>query len=84
MTEKKEETYRRQHEDLKIHWFGIDGLLCLIYIAEAVVFGWAMVNNNDFIIGKFVPYTVAVVTTAVFLKYITQVLGFAVKNKNRP
>ena len=41
----------------------------------------AMINNNDFIIGVLIPYGVAAVTTAVFVKYLYQVISFSRKNK---
>lgn len=77
----KNQELDNQHEDLKVEWLGVDGLLCLIYLIEAVLFGWAMVNNNDFVIGTLIPYGVAAVTTAVFVKYLYQVISFSRKNK---
>ncbi len=74
------QTESSKKEELKIDWFGLDGLLCLIYLAEALLFAYAMINNNDFIVGKLVPYSVAAVTTAVFVKYLYQVFSFARKN----
>ena len=70
-----------EKESLKIEWFGLDGFLCLLYLAEAVLFAWAMITNNDFVIGTLVPYGVAAVTTAVFIKYLYQVISFSRKQK---
>ena len=77
----KNQEFENRNEDLRIEWFGVDGLLCLIYVIEAVLFAWAMINNNDFIIGVLIPYGVAAVTTAVFVKYLDQVISFSRKNK---
>ena len=77
----KNQKFENRNEDLRIEWFGVDGLLCLIYVIEAVLFAWAMINNNDFIIGVLIPYGVAAVTTAVFVKYFYQVISFSRKNK---
>ena len=75
----KNQKFENRNEDLRIEWFGVDGLLCLIYVIEAVLFAWAMINNNDFIIGVLIPYGVAAVT--VFVKYLYQVISFSRKNK---
>lgn len=70
-------------DDLRIEWFGIDGLLCLLYVIEAIVFAYAMINDVDIIIGKIVPYGVAIVTTLVFIKYLYQVISFSRKNHKK-
>lgn len=78
----KNQDFERKNDETKVEWFGIDGLLCLVYLIEAVVFAWAMINNNDFIIGVLVPYGVAAVTTVVFVKYLYQVFSFSRKNRH--
>ena len=81
MSNNNHDNNEAKKESLKIDWFGVDGLLCLLYIIEAVVFAWAMIHNNDFIVGVLVPYGVAAVTTAVFIKYLYQVISFSRKQK---
>jgi hypothetical protein len=66
----------RADED-RIEWFGIDGLLCAIYVIEACFIGYCIIHNADFVVGRFVPYSVSLVTTLIFLKYLYEVFSFA-------
>ncbi len=70
-----------QKDSEKIQWFGIDGLLIVLYFIEAIVIGWALINNVDAIVGYAVPYTVAIVTTVIFLKYLSEVFLFSKGSK---
>ncbi|MDR1378822.1 MAG: hypothetical protein LBJ36_07190 [Synergistaceae bacterium] len=67
-------------KDDEIQWFGIDGVLCLLYVLEAVFIGTSLINNNDYIIGEVVPYGIAIVTILIFLRYIVQVITFSKSN----
>lgn len=73
MTQKEQ----MEKEDMRIEWFGLDGALCLCFVFESVFFGYCMIHNVDFVIGKVLPYGAALVTLWIFLKYITQVLSFS-------
>lgn len=64
-------------ESGKIEWLGMDGFLILLYPIIAFIIGYSLINNVDFIVGKVVPYTVTIVTTLIFIKYIGQVLHFS-------
>jgi hypothetical protein len=66
-----------ENESYRIEWFGVDGALCLTYVIEAVFIGYCMINDVDIVIGKIVPYGVAIVSTLIFLKYISQVFRFS-------
>lgn len=66
----------------KIEWFGIDGALCLLYVIEAIGIGACVIGNMEGFVGKFVPYFVALVTTAIFIKYISEVFSFSKKSKD--
>ena len=68
---------QQENEDMRIEWFGIDGALCLCFVFESVFFGYCMIHNVDFVIGRVLPYGAALVTLWIFLKYITQVLSFS-------
>lgn len=70
-------------DDLTIKWFGLDGLLCLCFIAESVFIGWCMINNVDVVLGRILPYSAMVVTLWIFSKYISQVLAFSKWGKRR-
>jgi hypothetical protein len=61
----------------RIEWFGIDGLLCAIYVIEAIFIGYCIIHNVDAVVGRFVPYSVSLVTTLVFFKYLYEVFSFS-------
>ena len=65
--------------DLKISWMGIDGLLCICFVVEAVGIGYSMMNDIDIVLGRLIPYGAMLVTTLIFLKYIGQVISFSIK-----
>ena len=61
------------NDELRISWFGMDGMLCLLYSIEVVTIGWSIVHNVDFVLGRLVPYGTILLSSLVFLKYIYQV-----------
>lgn len=65
------------NDDLRISWFGMDGMFCLAYIVEAVLIGWSMIHDVDIVLGRLLPYSAMLVTAWVFLKYIFQVISFS-------
>ncbi len=71
----------RNLDDLKIYWFGIDGLLCLCFVVEAIFIGYSMMHDVDWVLGRLLPYSAMIITALVFFKYIGQVIYFAVKTK---
>ena len=71
------ETNAARNDEDRIEWFGIDGLLCLIYVIEACFIGYCMINNVDIVVGHLVPYLVSLVTALVFLKYLYEVFTFS-------
>ena len=70
-------------DDLKVYWFGIDGLLCLCFVLEAIFIGYSMMHNVDWVLGRLLPYSAMLVTALVFFKYIGQVIYFSRKNKRK-
>lgn len=80
--EKKNNTANTdEKEDMKIEWFGIDGLLCLSFVLESCFIGYGMTHDVDIILGRIVPYSAMAITLAIFLKYISQVFIFSRKVK---
>ncbi|UQZ90245.1 hypothetical protein C4J81_13965 [Deltaproteobacteria bacterium Smac51] len=71
----------KHKEEIKVEWFGVDGALILLYVALACFYGYGMLNRVDFIIGYFAPGVAITITSAVFLKYCTEVFAFATKRK---
>ena len=63
--------------DEKIQWSGLDGFLVLLYFVEALVFGYCLLYDVDFMIGTVAPYFTLGVTTMIFLKYILEVFSFS-------
>ncbi|MDR2945822.1 MAG: hypothetical protein LBV79_03645 [Candidatus Adiutrix sp.] len=83
--ETEEQLTMAQHkQDLKVEWFGVDGALVLLYVLLACFYGYGMLNRVDVIIGYFAPGVAILITSAVFLKYCTEVFPFATKKKKPP
>lgn len=66
-------------EDLRVSWIGLDGLLCLCFVFEAIFIGYSMIHDVDWVLGRLLPYSAMLVTAWVFFKYIGQVLYFSRK-----
>ena len=77
MANTNNETKNETNDGLKISWFGIDGMLCLLFIFEAVFICWSMIHDVDIVLGRLLPYSAMLVTAWVFLKYIFQVISFS-------
>lgn len=75
---------KQTQEDLAVEWFGIDGLLVLLFIVLSYVYGYGMVNKVDFIIGMMAPGVAILITTSVFIRYCTEVFSFASGKKKNP
>ncbi len=83
--ETAEQQAMAQHRrDIKVEWLGVDGALILLYVLLACFYGYGMLNKVDFIIGYFAPGVAIFITSAVFLKYCTEVFSFATKKKKLP
>jgi len=84
-TETEEQLAIAQHkQDIQVEWIGLDGALILLYILLACLYGYGMLNRVDFIIGYLAPGVAIFITSAVFLKYCTEVFSFATKKKKAP
>lgn len=68
-------------DDLKVAWLGIDGALVLLFIVLASLYGYGILNRIDFIVGIIAPGVAITITVGVFLKYTTEVVGFATGKK---
>ncbi|MFR5880523.1 hypothetical protein [Cloacibacillus evryensis] len=71
------EVKNKESDELKIAWFGIDGMLCVLYVIEVLIIGGAIIYNVDFVLGRVVPYSAMLFAGAVFLRYIFQVFSFS-------
>lgn len=67
----------------KVEWFGLDGLLCLLYAVLSGVYTFGILNRVDFIIGIMAPATAVIITVSVFLRYCFEVGSFAKKVKKK-
>lgn len=67
------EEYKRE---VKVEWFGIDGALVLMYLVFCAIFSYGIIGRVDWITGYLVPIIGGGGTTAIFLKYLTEVLHF--------
>ena len=77
------DTKRSEIDENKIEWLGLDGLLVMLFPIMSFIIGYCLINNVDIIIGKIIPYIVTGSTTLIFLKYITQVIHFSKKVKEK-
>ena len=68
-----EEEYKKE---IKVEWLGIDGALCLVYVALAAFYSFGIINRIDWIIGWVAPLVAGISTTAIFLRYLYQVFTF--------
>jgi hypothetical protein len=70
------EMVKKIQKDLEIEWFGVDGFLIVLYLAIVAVIFFALKTENDFIVGKFIPYSVMTAVSVIFLTYIKHVISF--------
>lgn len=71
----------KQKDGLEISWIGLDGLLVASYFVIVGIIFYAILNHNDFIIGKLIPYGIMIAVTLIFINYLSIVFKFA-KPKN--
>ncbi len=67
------EEYKKQ---VKVEWLGVDGALVLLYLVLCAFFSYGIINRIDWITGWAVPIIGGGGTTAIFLKYLSEVLHF--------
>lgn len=73
---------KREKDELKVEWIGIDGALVLLYIVLAAIYSYGIINRIDFIVGIMAPGVAISITTGAFIKYCTEVASFS-KGKKR-
>ena len=61
---------------VKVEWFGIDGALCLLYACLSIVISWGIITRTDWPVGIFAPAVAALMTTGIFIRYLTEVFTF--------
>lgn len=64
---------------VKVEWFGVDGLLCLLYAVLAITITYGIINRIDWPVGILAPVAACVMTTGIFLRYLTEVFTFGKK-----
>ncbi|HWR07148.1 hypothetical protein [Sporomusa sp.] len=67
-------------KDLEISWFGIDGFLVALYFVMVAIIFYAITSQNDFIVGKVIPYGLMITVTLIFLNYLSIVFKFSKSN----
>ncbi|MFV0497405.1 MAG: hypothetical protein ACK5L0_04425 [Candidatus Fimivivens sp.] len=67
----------------KVEWFGVDGLLCLLYAVLGTIYSYGIINRIDFIVGIMAPCVAITITVLVFLRYCTEVLNFTHKSNKK-
>ena len=61
---------------VKVEWFGIDGALCLLYAVLAILISWGIVTRTDWAVGVLPPAVASLMTTGIFIRYLTEVFSF--------
>ncbi len=74
---------KNESQGLEINWIGLDGFLILLYAVIVGIIYYALKTSNDFIIGKFIPYSVMAAVTVIFLTYIINVMTFIKKHHSK-
>lgn len=70
-------------QDLRVELIGADGALMLLYCVLAVIYTYGILCHVDFIVGIFAPIFTCGITTFIFLRYCTEVLGFIKHGKKK-
>jgi len=73
---------KKEKDELKVEWLGIDGALVLLYIVLAAIYSYGIINRIDFIVGIMAPFIAISITSGAFIKYCTEVASFS-KGKKR-
>lgn len=61
---------------VKVEWFGVDGALVLLYAVLATIIGVGVVKRIDWTVGILAPAAAALMTTGIFIRYLTEVFSF--------
>lgn len=72
----------KQKNSLEISWLGMDGLLVALYFVVVGVIFYAILNHNDFIIGRVIPYGIMLAVTLIFINYLSIIFKFAKPKSN--
>ena len=84
MDNKKINQKPEEPEVERVQWFGMDGLLCLLYAVLGCIYSYGIINRIDWIVGIMAPGTAVLITVSVFLRYCFEVGSFTKKaNKNK-
>jgi len=73
---------KKEKDELKVEWLGIDGALVLLYVVLAAIYSYGIINRIDFIVGIMAPFIAIAITSGAFIKYCTEVASFS-KGKKR-
>lgn len=68
-------------EEIKVEWFGVDGLLILLYAILAAIYAIGILNRVDWVIGIMAPAAASIMTTLIFLRYLFEVFTFGKKHE---
>ncbi|MTK13312.1 MAG: hypothetical protein F8N39_14875 [Clostridiaceae bacterium] len=63
--------------NLEISWFGIDGFLVIVYFVVVGIIYYAISTQNDFIVGKLIPYGIMIAVTLIFINYLSIIFKFS-------
>ncbi len=77
------EKTQRKKFSLDIAWLGLDGALVAGYFVMVGVILYAIINHNDLIIGRIIPYGIMIAVTLIFINYICIITKFVRKSGRR-
>ena len=63
-------------KEMKVEWFGVDGGLVLLYFVACGIIMWGLITRTDWTVMWFAPGCAALMTTGIFIRYLTEVFSF--------
>lgn len=63
-------------KEMKVEWFGVDGALVLLYFVACGIIMWGLITRTDWTVMWFAPGCAALMTTGIFIRYLTEVFSF--------
>ena len=74
---------KKRDPDIDVIWFGLDGLLILLYVVLGSIYTYGIVYRVDWIIGIFAPAVCIIICWSVFARYCVEVVRFMKQQTKR-
>lgn len=74
---------KKRDPDKDVIWFGLDGLLILLYVVLGSIYTYGILNRVDWIVGIFAPAVSIIICWSVFARYCVEVRQFMGQQKRK-